>query len=852
MKSIRTKYFLAFNIPVILLILIYLFLGIVPFGSKTIMSGDLLGQYVAINNYIRNNIIGITSLSELRNLLFSTSAGLGINFFPVLTYYAFSPLNLISLFFSRGTMPLFFELNIILDTGILGLASYIFFVKSSFVRLKHNSSAIIGSTLFALSSYMIVYGQCLMWFNSIILFPLILLGYERLLNGKINFYYYGLLTLAIISNYYIGLMIVIFLFYVSAFWILYNVKDLLAIGKSCINAIILTIGAIGTSSFVILPSYLAQKNVHQERFALGLGKIYPYKDIVKAFIINANSNIPLLFCSICVPLLVFCYFLNKKIKAKERVTVGLFLSFLLVSTNVSALYMIWHLFTLPNGFVERESFMVCFVMIMLAVKELDYTNIHYIYLTIVGIAWILLLLVEVRTHNLSLKLFMLNSILILIYVLLFTIYRENTYRNNIVFTFICLECIMSGFVLNRNINFAKIGPFYSVNTSESSAIDKIKKRDTGIYRMGSTFQINTNDPLNYNFMGNSGYLSQLSTNETDYLSYLGYYQKHSWFRWAQYNNGSTKAIDSLLGIKYVLSSSRMNKLTQKINSFPTFNNVALDQSKRIASVNDIELFKNRTAFPFVFSTKAVKLNAKYAPDKNPFESYNNLFRGVGVNHLYEPVLGSNGTEISFGKKSIISSELDNTGLVYAYVASSKSNILDNINFYVKGQHIKYAGDNANGENGIVCLGRYKVGDNLRVRIDSENRQKHKIYIYQENSDLLSIAAKNAGSQSQNIKNTVLRGNLLTFRTTAKYQGGDMAIPIFYQDGWHLFIDGQEQSQKIRSCFGGLMATKIPHGQHTVRLVYHVPGLRGSVLVSLIILLIMVFYIYLGLKRQKSK
>ncbi|WP_407068190.1 YfhO family protein [Limosilactobacillus pontis] len=107
MKSIRTKYFLAFNIPVILLILIYLFLGIVPFGSKTIMSGDLLGQYVAINNYIRNNIIGITSLSELRNLLFSTSAGLGINFFPVLTYYAFSPLNLISLFFSRGTMPLF-------------------------------------------------------------------------------------------------------------------------------------------------------------------------------------------------------------------------------------------------------------------------------------------------------------------------------------------------------------------------------------------------------------------------------------------------------------------------------------------------------------------------------------------------------------------------------------------------------------------------------------------------------------------------------------------------------------------------------------------------------------------------
>lgn len=169
MKSIRTKYLLAFCIPIILLLMIYLLLGIYPFGAKTIASGDLLGQYVAINNYIRNNIIGISSLSELRNLLFSTSAGLGINFFPVLTYYAFSPLNLISLFFNRGTIPLFFELNIILDTGILGLTAYTFFVKSGFVH--SNGSAIIGSTLFALSSYMLVYGQCLMWFNSIILFP---------------------------------------------------------------------------------------------------------------------------------------------------------------------------------------------------------------------------------------------------------------------------------------------------------------------------------------------------------------------------------------------------------------------------------------------------------------------------------------------------------------------------------------------------------------------------------------------------------------------------------------------------------------------------------------------------------
>lgn len=353
-------------------------------------------------------------------------------------------------------------------------------------------------------------------------------------------------------------------------------------------------------------------------------------------------------------------------------------------------------------------------------------------------------------------------------------------------------------------------------------------------------------------MGNSGYLSQLSTNETDYLSYLGYYQKHSWYRWAQFNNGSTKAIDSLLGIKYVLGSSKMNKLTQKINSYPTFNNIALDQYKKVGSVDDINLFENKTVFPFVFNVKLAKINAKYAPEKNPFTSYNELFKELDVDKLYKPVPSVNGNELSFGKSRITSPKLDNTGLIYAYVASDKNKVLDNLTFHVKGQNIKYAGSNTNGENGIVCLGHYKAGESLKGWINSKNRQEYKVYIYQENDGLLSKAAKNARSQSRNVKNPVFKGNLLTFRTTSEYQGKYLAVPIFYQNGWHLFIDGQEQSQKIRPCFGGLLAMEIPRGQHTVRLVYHVPGLRSSVLISLVVLLLMIFYMCLLLIKKQRK
>lgn len=98
-----------------------------------------------------------------------------------------------------------------------------------------------------------------------------------------------------------------------------------------------------------------------------------------------------------------------------------------------------------------------------------------------------------------------------------------------------------------------------------------------------------------------------------------------------------------------MGSSKINKLTQEINSYPTFNNVALDQYKKVGSVDDIDLFENKTTFPFIFNTKLAKINAKYAPEKNPFTAYNDLFKELGVNKLYKPVTSVNGKELSLAK-----------------------------------------------------------------------------------------------------------------------------------------------------------------------------------------------------------
>ena len=58
-----------------------------------------------------------------------------------------------------------------------------------------------------------------MWFDAIIFFPLVLLGYEQLINSNKVILYCISLILLILFNYYIGVMVLVFLLVLTLFWI---------------------------------------------------------------------------------------------------------------------------------------------------------------------------------------------------------------------------------------------------------------------------------------------------------------------------------------------------------------------------------------------------------------------------------------------------------------------------------------------------------------------------------------------------------------------------------------------------------------------------------------------------------
>ena len=97
-----------------------------------------------------------------------------------------------------------------------------------------------------------------MWLDCILLFPLILLGLERLVKGKSGLLYCITLGLSILSNYYISIMICIFMvIYVIAQVIINPPKGLGRLAVTGVRFAVYFLFAGGLAAVVLLPEIYA-------------------------------------------------------------------------------------------------------------------------------------------------------------------------------------------------------------------------------------------------------------------------------------------------------------------------------------------------------------------------------------------------------------------------------------------------------------------------------------------------------------------------------------------------------------------------------------------------------------------
>lgn len=362
----------AFFIPVVILSAVFLLNNVYPFGKFNIIKSDLYQQYMPIMMELKN------AISDGGSILYSFNGGLGTDFYVLNAYQNASPLTLFFLFvFDSSHLVLAVTLMIMVKIGLISSAMY-YYLKKAFPSDAGWDKAIrllLGAT-FALSAYIIAYFYNVMWLDSIILLPLVVLGMRRTVDGLGGKLYTFSLALLLLTNFYMGGLMCLFLFfYFFVYFFGEEKRDFL---RTFARVGLHSVFGILMSMVVLLPVFFAISKT--DDFAgMGAGSSgLLYRSVARHVMqILPNSEMtpvigpPNLYAGLIALILFFLFILDSRIGMRKRLIKALFVLFIFISTNVIPLDTALHFFHAPNGIPARYSIVLAFMLIEIAAETFD-------------------------------------------------------------------------------------------------------------------------------------------------------------------------------------------------------------------------------------------------------------------------------------------------------------------------------------------------------------------------------------------------------------------------------------------------------------------------------------------------
>ena len=844
LKKPISKCIYSFLIPFLLILWIFTMLNISIDSNKTVLVFDLNNQYVSYLSYLRN-------MFENGNDFFYTfSKTLGGDMAGLSAYYLLSPLNIILFLFSADKITNAIYLIILFKIGFSGLSFYYFISKKN----GFNFSTIIFSTSYALMAYNLVYQTNIMWLDGIVLLPLILLGIENIIDKKSGTLYVVALFLSIFSCYYIGYMICIFSIIYMAYRIVLVTEDFNFTGiiksiKSIGKYIFFSIIAGGLAAFVWIPSlkslsggkasfdFTSMNFSRDFNLPLILTKLYTGSFNIESL----ESGLPNIFCGILMLLLFVLYFLNKNIKLKEKIASAVLTTIIILSFYISGLNLIWHGFNPPAGFPYRYSFVFSFIIIYLAYKCFKSLKGGF---SIITLAIVNAFFIGITVLFIFMKISYLNIILVIIDMIIFIIFSFLLYKYSkfgkkifiILIALISFANIWSNgfFILNKIPYFQK--DILNYVDELNPVLDDIKETDKSFYRIEKTFYYSNNDPMLLSYNGLSHFSSSEKAFVKDFLGKLGYRNNGTW---AYYNNGSTVAADSLLGVKYVLSKGNNNSYYTSING-----------------KNNITTSKNPYALPLGFMASSDILNINMS-ENNLFELQNNIFKSITKSNK-QIFISQKNVNISTSNINVIN---DKDYYVYEKLDDAKDAYIEYtmtvdsleplyVHFPTEKMYQTeiFLNDKSLGDYfdtyryDIVSLGSFKIGDTVKfkMKLNSNHVEFSNAFFYYQNMNVL-----------KDYHDTIISNQLVINSHNSSHIEGTvdvqsdyeyMLFTIPYEKSWVIKVDGNIISSE--KAFDTLTAVKVTKGYHIIELQYIPAGFYLGLIVSLIALGIFIIYLFL--------
>ena len=877
----------AFLLPVALNYLIYLAMEIHPFGNGSVLVLDLNGQYVYFYEALRNAIYGKMSF------IYSFCCNMGGEFMGIFAYYVASPFAFLVALFPQERILDALLFIFLLKTGISGFNFGFYLHRTS--RGKVNKLSVVTfSVLYALTTYAIIHQHNSMWIDAMMWLPLLTLSIEELIKNYKYKRFVILLALTMISNFYIGYMVCI---YVAAYFFYYyfsrNEKGLNNpngephhFRRSFLRIAGASALAIGISMVIVATAYYSlqfgKNTFSNPDFTPSLR--FDFMDFLTKFLPGSYDTVrpeglPFVYCGVISLLLLPVYFLSKKFSTREKALSAAFIMFFVLSFSINTLDMIWHGFQKPNWLNYRYSFMLCFFLIVLAYRaygEIRRASAGTIITT--GSMWLLFICVaqkfefksyveringtiEFDQKLKSVETVWFSVICFIAFMVILCVARRAKMRQNVSLVlciFVCLEAFCNGICSCVEFGDDVIYSSYSSYTDFIGAIrpvtNELLEEDPGFYRFEKNAHRKYCDNMALRIRGLTNSTSTLNKSTINFLHELGYASKSHWSKYL----GGTPVNDSLLGIKYVLASEK---------------NYHTDYYEKaggsVATYNGTEYtyYRNPYALSIAYGVSDGLLDYELTGD-TPFVRLNGLYGALlgdsEVPEIFKP--------IKLDDRDIETTNCDVTTIAghykYAPQNSSSDCVISytvtatrdgEIYFYLPSEYprevtLKVNGkrpDDADGFYGgetdrIVCLGTFSTGDTVKVSMTLKNdvlyvKQSTDAFYYIDMDVFKAVISRLSETQmtvGEGWTDSYLPGTITTEKDSQL-----IMTTIAYDKGWNVTVDGK--SVETSEALNGVIAFNVDGaGEHTVIMKYRPKaftlGLAVSVLSLALFILIIIF------------
>ena len=349
------------------------------------MAVDFGQQYISFFGLLKNAIL----TGDLSSLSYSFTKSLGGDMIGVLGYYLMSPFNVIYILAPLKYFGAAVFLTIWLRYGAIGL-SFAFLLIRRYKGLESRKWLVpLFSTAYALSGMLVSYQMNVIFYDAMIMLPIVIVYLEELLDGKSPYRYAFALGLTVLLQFYMGYMISIFIALYACYYVsprLLIEGDLKTKIKNfsipLLQAVIYSIIGIATASVLLLPVFF---NLIESKGQVGGGMSFSFAfqinplDILSKLVVggfdttsgwSAGPNLPNIYIGALGFLGFIFYFLSQKVAKVKKWAAGIVTLIFLISFVNEFVSKIWHMGQNPAGFFFRFSWLFSFFMLVLAYQAM--------------------------------------------------------------------------------------------------------------------------------------------------------------------------------------------------------------------------------------------------------------------------------------------------------------------------------------------------------------------------------------------------------------------------------------------------------------------------------------------------